>query len=421
MGLGMNNLGLQLAALKGRGRWRRAAGASLIIVLTFMVGLPAPAMAQPRSVEVRNLGISRVGERTLLTVILDQGANPRVTPFTGAGRSQLVIEFPGAQAGRLPETLPGDESLVKSVRTETSAAGVKIILDMFPDRPYLMSRETQPVGKGLAMFRLNIRPDPNAVPVREETPSREEAPATTYQAPPPEPERETGPLAEMRERFFPSPPPPPPAEPAAPAVNVPPPTGEFAELYQLVPKAQGLWDFLRSEGFTVNKAQSYDTPGKQLSRSFNLTSGRYPEMRVNVANVPAGGPGAPNINIVDLTMDKVGGKAADDYQGLRRWSFSQIRAKYEDIGDFFEDALKPLRVQIRQRCQELAQRHAQFITGYLAQAVPQKPRLGDEAMNLIRKKVSPRFDGVQYTISENPLVILNLVDFTYIRVYYLGR
>ena len=204
-------------------------------------------------------------------------------------------------------------------------------------------------------------------------------------------------------------------------MNVPPPTGEFADLYQLVPKARGLWDFLRSEGFTVSKAQSYDTPGKQLSRSFNLTSGRYPEMRVNVANVPAGGPGAPNINIVDLTMDKVGGKAADDYQGLRRWSFSQIKAKYEDIGDFFEDALKPLRVQIRQRCQELAQRHAQFITGYLAQAVPQKPRLGDEAMNLIRKKVSPRFEGVQYTLSENPLVILNLVDFTYIRVYYLGR
>ena len=204
-------------------------------------------------------------------------------------------------------------------------------------------------------------------------------------------------------------------------MNVPPPTGEFADLYQLVPQARGLWDFLRSEDFTVNKAQSYDTPGKQLSRSFNLTSSRYPEMRVNVANVPASGPGAPNINIVDLTMDRVGGKAADDYQGLRRWTFPQIKAKYEDIGDFFEDALKPLRVQIRQKCQELAQRHAQFITNYLAQAVPQNPRLGDEAMNLIRKKVSPRFEGVQYTLSEKPLVILNLVDFTYIRVYYLGR
>ncbi len=152
----------------------------------------------------------------------------------------------------------------------------------------------------------------------------------------------------------------------------------------------------------MNKAQNYDTPGKQLSRTFNLTSSRYPQMRVNVANVPASGPGAPNINIVDLTMDRVEGKATDDYQNLRHWTTPQIRAKYEDIGDFFEDALKPLRVQIRQKCQGLALQHAQFITAYLAQAVPQNPQLGDTAMNLIRKKVSPRFEGVQYTMSEIP-------------------
>jgi hypothetical protein len=199
-----------------------------------------------------------------------------------------------------------------------------------------------------------------------------------------------------------------------------PPTGEFVEIYQLVPQARGLWDFLRAEGFTVSKAQKYDTPAKEDTRSFILTSSRYPEMRVRLANLPSSG-GAPSINIVDLTMENLGGKAADDYRNLRRWSFSQIKAKYEDIGDFFEDALKPLRVQIRQKCQDLAQRHSQFIANFLRQAVPQKPGLGDEAITLMRKKVSPRFEGVQYTMSENPLVILNLVDFTYIRVYYLGR
>ncbi len=214
---------------------------------------------------------------------------------------------------------------------------------------------------------------------------------------------------------------PPPSEPAAPEVSGLPPSGEFAELYQTVPRARELWDFLRGEGFTVSKAQSYDTPGKQFTRGFTLTSSRYPEMRVRVANLPASGPGAPNINIVDLTMDNIGGKASDDYQNLRKWSFSQIRTKYEDIGDFFEDALKPLRVQIRQKCQDLAQRHAQFIAGFLRQAVPQKPNLGDEAVTLIKKKVSPRFEGVQYTLSENPLVMLNLVDYLYIRVYYLGK
>ena len=40
-------------------------------------------------------------------------------------------------------------------------------------------------------------------------------------------------------------------------------------------------------------------------------------------------------------------------------------------------------------------------------------------MNHVRAKVSPRFEGVQFTVSENPLVILNLVDFLGVKVYYL--
>ena len=410
---GMRFSGLKLLTLSGRGCWRQAGGILLILGLALVWGLPSPAPAAPRSVEVRNLGISRVGERTMLTVILDQAANPQVTPTTGANRSEVVIEFPQAQAAKLPVTLAGDETLVKSVRTEVSATGVKIIVEMFPDRPYLMSRELQPMAKGLAMFRLGLRFDPNAVPAKE-------LPPAGYPEPAPQAEQTYGASPETRTReALPATPPPP--EPAAPEASGPPPTGEFGELYQLVPQARGLWDFLRGEGFTVSKAKSYDTPGKQLTRSFNLTSSRYPEMVVRVANLPSSGPGVPNINIVDLSMDKLGGKTADDYQKLRQWNFGQIKAKYEDIGDFFEDALKPLRVQLRQKCQDLAQRHAQFISGYLRQAVPQNPRLGDEAITLIKKKVSPRFEGVQYTLSEKPLVILNLVDFLNIRVYYLGK
>jgi len=34
--------------------------------------------------------------------------------------------------------------------------------------------------------------------------------------------------------------------------------------------------------------------------------------------------------------------------------------------------------------------------------------------------VNPRFEGVQYTISENPLIILNQVDFLYVKVFYLS-
>jgi lipoprotein-anchoring transpeptidase ErfK/SrfK len=183
--------------------WRKAGGALLILGIGFTWGFPSPTMAAPPSVEVRNLGISRVGERTMVTVILNQAANPRVTPFTGANRSQVVIEFPQAQAAKLPETQAGDESLVKSVKTEVSATGVKIIVEMFSDRPYLMSREILPLSKGLAMFRLGLRFDPNAVPAKE-------APLAGYPPPPPAQTYGTGPETGTREALPVPPPPPPP-------------------------------------------------------------------------------------------------------------------------------------------------------------------------------------------------------------------
>ena len=412
MGSGMRCSGLKLPTLPGRGWWRKAGGALLILGLGLVLGMPSPGLAAPKAVEVRNLGISRVGERTMITVILNLATTPRVSPFTGANRAQVVIEFPQAQATKLPEILVGDEILVKDVRTEVSSTGVKIIVEMFPERPYLMSRELLPLGKGLVMFRLGLRPDPDAAQAKQ-------PPAAVSPVPAPEQPYRPGPETRAREEALPVTPATP--APTAPPVSSLPPSQEFAELYQLVPQATGLWDFLRGEGFTVTKSQNYDSPGKQFTRGFHLTSGRYPQMKVRVANLPPSGPGAPSINIIDLSMENLEGKASEDYKKLRTWSFSQIKSKYEDIGDFFEDALKPLRLEIRKKCQDLAQRHAQFIANFLRQAVPQNPKLGDEAITLIRKKVSPRFEGVQYTLSETPLVILNLVDFLYIRVYYLGR
>jgi len=183
--------------------WRKAGGALLILGIGFAWGLPSPTMAAPPRVEVRNLGISREGERTMVTVILNRSANPRVTPYTGANRSQVAIEFPQAQAAKLPETLAGDESLVQSVKTEVSATGVKIIVVMFPDRPYLMSRETLPWRKGLAMFRLGLQFDPNAVQAKE-------APPAGYPPPPPAQTYGTGPETWTREALPVPPPPPPP-------------------------------------------------------------------------------------------------------------------------------------------------------------------------------------------------------------------
>jgi hypothetical protein len=390
----------------------RLAGGTLVILGCFVLGMAWNAMALTPSVEVRNLGISRVGERTMLTVILDQAANPQVSPYTGANRAQVVIDFPGARATRLPESLAGDEVLVKGVKTEVSEAGVKIVLEMFPDRPYIMHREITPLKGGLAMFRLGLRADTSATPAPPPPPA-------ASPAPPSQPTPVAPPESRVAEEE-PAPMTPAPSAPAPGVSNVPA-SGEFAELYQMVPQARGLWDFLRGDSWTVAKSQNFDSPGQRASRSFDLTNPRYPEMHVRVAHVLSAGPGVPNINIVDLSMDNLTGSTADKYRGLRKWSFGQIKAKYEDIGDFFEDALKPLRVDIRKDCQRLAQRHAQFITDYLRQAVPQNPKLADQAITLIRKKVSPRFEGVQYTLSENPLTILNLVDFTYIRIYYLGK
>ena len=169
-------------ALSADNWWRKAGGALLILGISFSWGLPSPTMAAPSSVEVRNLGISRVGERTMVTVLLNQAANPRVTPYTGANRSQVLIEFPQAQAAKLPETLAGDEILVKSVKTEVSATGVKIIVAMFLDRPYRMSREILPLRSSA---RWIVRPAVRKAISRKRSVSVEKTPSLKRARPPP--------------------------------------------------------------------------------------------------------------------------------------------------------------------------------------------------------------------------------------------
>jgi hypothetical protein len=405
----------------GRGFWRRAAGALLMLGVVCALGVPPGAWAQAQKVEVRNLGISRLGERTMVTILLDRAVNPQVSPYLGKDRSQVVVDFPQAWAGKLPENLAGDEILVRQVRSEVSEAGVKIILEMFPEQPYIWKREMTPLSGGRAMMRLTVWADPEGASAKPPTAALPATPpplaprASEAAAPAPEPAPGPGPGEQAGEEFTPATP-----VPAAPAPTTPP-SGPFAELYSLVPQARGLWDYLRGEGWSVAQARNYDRPGTRSSRSFYLTNSRYPEMKVRVAHVPSNAPGTPDISIVDLSVDSLTGKASDEYRNLRKWDFGKIKTKYEDIGDFFDEALKPLRVEIRQKCQTLALRYSSVITGFLGQAAPQKPQLGDKALTFIRQKVSPRFEGVQHTLSESPLVILNLVDFLYIRVYFLGR
>ena len=169
----------------------------------------------------------------------------------------------------------------------------------------------------------------------------------------------------------------------------------------------------------VSESRTYDRPGQRFSRDFVLTNRQYPELAVKIVNLPANTPMVPSINIVTLTTDSLGGEAANEYRGLRQWSFARIKQKYEDIGDFFDEALKPLRVKLRQETQRLVLRQANVFQTFLQRACPQNPRVPQLVMDHVKEKVNPRFEGVQYTISENPLVILNMVDFLYVKIFFL--
>jgi hypothetical protein len=387
-------------------------GRSLAWLLVALVWLSQPAWGAPGAVEVRRLGLSKVGEHTLLTVVLDRAATPRVQPRMVSGKPQLVVDFPRARAGRLPSHLEGDEALVQQVLTETASpgGGVRIILDLYPDTPYTYWKRTRPGQGGQTFFILGLTPDTKARPAQ----------ARVTPSPEPRPRPEPPPSGEIREsETVPEAPEPGDDEGGyqEPKGSVAP--GSFAELRRLLPKAARLLQGLETEGWAVSESNRYDRPGRRFSRDFILTNHKYPELVVKIAYLPANLPNTPNIDIIMLSTENLTSQAASEYRSLRQWSFAKIKKKFEDIGDFFDDALKPLRVQLRKETQALAQRDAPVFQNFLKLACPNNPQVIDQVMKHVGEKVSPRFEGVQYTVSENPLIFLNLVDFLYIKVYYV--
>jgi hypothetical protein len=384
---------------------------SLAWLLVWLFCLSAYAWGAGGAVEVRRLGLSRVAENTLITVVLDRAATPRVSSREVSGKPQLVVDFPGAQAGRLPSHLEGDEILVQQVLTETVSpgGGVRIILNLFPEKPYTYWKQNRPGTGGQSLFILGLKPDPKARPVQARVvPSAEPEFAPT--APP---------RQERREMEVPVPSVPGEDEGGyqEPKGNLAP--GSFAELRRLMPKAALLLQGLETDGWVVSESNRYDRPGRRFSRDFILTNRKYPELAVKIAYLPANIPNTPNIDIIMLSTDNHASEAATQYRGLRQWSFAKIKEKYEDIGDFFDDALKPLRVKLREETKAITLRNAAVFQNFLKLACPNNPQVADQVMNHVRAKVSPRFEGVQFTVSENPLTILNLVDLLYLKVYYL--
>lgn len=354
---------------------------------------------------MRRLGLSRVGENTLLTIVLDRAAEPRITSGMASGKPQLVVEFIQARAGRLPVRLEGDDLLVDQVQIQSSPGGVRIALDLFPDRPYAYWRKTHPGSGGQTLFILGLKPDaagsrtgqmrPSAPP--ESPPSARREPGYSAAPSPTEP-----PLEEIK--------------PAPPAGNVVP--GSLAELRRLMSKAEPLLLSLEREGWTVSESHNYDRPGQRFSRDFTLLNRKYPGLAVKVVYLPANSPGTPNIGIISLTTDQLRGETVAKYQNLRQWNFSRIKKDFEDVGDFFDDALKPLRVKLREETKALVLRNSAVFTNFV-KAASGNPQVAEKVMSHVREKVNNRFEGVQYTVSENPLIILNQVDFLYVKVYFL--
>jgi hypothetical protein len=356
-------------------------------------------------VEVRRVGVSKVGEQTLLTVVLDRAAEPRITPRTSMGKPQLVVDFPQARAGRLPSRLEGDGELVDKVLTEVSApeAGVRVTLELFPDQPYTFWKKTQKGAAGQVFFLVGLKPDA-ASPPRERLVSPE---------PPAAPEL----LQEMA-------PEPAPATREDYGYKEPRGTeapGSFTELKNLMPNAKPLLQGLENDGWIISEFHNYDRPGQRLSRDFLLTQRQYPELVVKIAYLPADMPHTPDIGIITLSIDRLAGETATKYRGLRQWNFAKIKQHYEDIGDFFDDALNPLRIKLREETKTLALRWAEVFQNFIKRACPQNPQVAEQVMAYIKERVNQRFEGVQYTVSEDPLVILNLVDFLYVKVYFLGN
>ncbi len=373
---------------------------------------PQAGWGRDTRVEVRRLGLSKVGENTMLTVVLDRLAAPLVSTRTVSGQPQLVLDFPQAWASQLPRRLGGDESLVKEVLTETSSpeGGVRIILDLYPGKPYVYWKKSRTGKAGQNFFFLGLRPESprQAVKAVIVPPERQAAVPTP------------APMEEIQEKAS-TPEPPSPGEeggyhePQAPVVP-----GSFADLRRLMPRADRLLQGLERDGWMVAESNRYDHPGRRFSRNFVLTNQKYPELVVRILYLPANVPDTPNIDILMLSTEKLNSETASKYRSLRQWSFAKIKKHYEDIGDFFSDVLKPLRVKLRQETKALALKDATMFQSFLNLACPNDPQVAQKVMKYVNDKVNPRFEGVEYTISEKPLVFLNLVDFLYVKVYFVG-
>jgi len=376
-----------------------------------MSAAPGWAQSPPR---VSRVGLSRVQDTSLLTVVLSRDLPPQVSPVLEKGAPRLIVDFPGSQPERLPDRMAGDQELIREVTVQTipGRPGVRIILDVIPGRSYVYWRKVRPGPAGSTYFMLGLREEGQApaYPPGLELPEREGPRAQYPAAGPavaPEPsEARPGARRPGSQREF-----------AARAEGGQPQTAPFQELAQVMPAASNLLSHLEKTGWQPEGQGNTDKTGSQR---YLLINPQYPEMTVRLRHVPARG-GASDITSVTLGTDRLQGSEVDKYRTMRAWSMGEIKKHFEDIGDYYDDGLKPLRIVLRERTKALALRQFEVFKQFLETGVSAEPQLADTVLKHIQERVNKRLEGAQYTVSENPLVLLSQVDFLYLRIYYVGR
>lgn len=398
----------------------------LVIVAGWIIWQPQTGYSQTNALIITQVGLSQIQGTTYLTIILNRADQPRIQPVADRQAPQLFIDFPKARVSNVPTTQAGDQQLVRQVRTVAlpGGDGVRIILDLMPGKPYTFWRTSRTGAKGGYHYLVGVKPETkgSAEPSPGLTVDRRAAGVTqeTAEAPTPSrtytPERESTPTAsgERTASIDSS------RSSGASGEYQRPTSGPMSEIYQLMPAAGSALAFLEQKGWGVQK-DSAGRGGAPGARKFLLASSQYPHLSIKIEHVPTRAPGSPGINVIALSTDRLEDSDADKYRQMVRWDMPTIKKHYEDIGDYYDDGLKPLRIRLRERSKAIVLRDYEFFQQFLAAAVPQKPELADNIKKHVQEKANKRLEGAQYTESENPLVIFDMVDFYTLRVYFIGR
>ncbi len=387
---------------------------------------PQLSYGQNNDLLISRVGLSQAQGTTFLTMILSRAAQPKIQPVTDRQAPQLLIDFPKGRVFNVPTVQAGDQQLIKQVRTVAlpGGDGVRIILDLIPGRPYTFWRSSKDGSRGGYQYMVGIRPDsqgcggstPGLVVDRQpstvtqetaEAPSPPRTHASERESTPPASEESTSSGESSRAS-------------AASSEYRRPTSGEMGEIARLMPAAGPALGFLEQKGWSVQK-DSAGRGGSPGSQKFLLASSRYPNLSITIEHIPTRAAGSPGINIIALSTDKLADSDADKYRQMVHWDMAKIKSHYEDIGDYYDDGLKPLRIRLRERSKAIVLRDYEFYKEFLEAAVPQKPELPEKIKKHVQDKANKRLEGAQYTESENPLVIMDMVDFYTLKVYFIGR